>query len=60
VQRRWATWSARLAGVAGRTRFQQVDAETVTFPPASFDVLWSIECTEQLVDKRPFSERAAP
>ena len=59
VQRRWAAWSAALHGVRGRTAFRQADAETVEFPAGSFDVVWSIECTEHLFDKPAFFRRAA-
>jgi tocopherol O-methyltransferase len=59
VQRRWATASAWWQGVARRVTFLQVDAERCGFPPASFDVVWSIECTEHLHDKAAFFSRAA-
>lgn len=59
VQRGWARWSALVAGVGGRTRFACRDAETASFPRASFDVIWSIECTEHLFDKPAFFRRAA-
>jgi tocopherol O-methyltransferase len=59
VQRHWASFSARLEGLGGRTNFRWADAEKVEFPPASFDVLWSVECTEHLFDKPAFFRRAA-
>lgn len=59
VQRHWAAASARLQGVGGRTRFLADDAETLFFADRSFDVVWSIECTEHLADKPAFLERAA-
>ena len=59
VQRRWATTAARLLRVTDRVRFQQADAEEVTFPANGFDVVWSIECTEHLFDKRRFFQRAS-
>lgn len=59
VQRHWAAASARLQGVGGRTRFLADDAETLFLPDRSFDVVWSIECTEHLADKPAFLERAA-
>ena len=31
--------------------FRRVDAEKVEFPESSFDLSWSIECTEHLFDK---------
>lgn len=60
VQRYWAGLSSLVCGVGGRTRFQCVDAEIAEFPPESFDVLWSVECTEHLFDKPGFFARAAP
>lgn len=59
VQRRWATAAARLQGVGGLATFSRTDAEAADFPPASFDVVWSIECTEHLFDKAAFFRRAA-
>lgn len=59
VQRRWAAVSAMLHGVRRRTDFHQADAEGVDFAPESFDVVWSIECTEHLFDKPRFFQRAA-
>ena len=59
VQRRWASMAALLNGVTRSVRFRRVDAELVTFEPASFDVVWSIECTEHLFDKGAFFRRAA-
>jgi len=59
VQRRWAATSARLQGVGGLATFSRTDAEAAEFPPASFDVVWSIECTEHLFDKPAFFRRAA-
>lgn len=59
VQRGWAMAAARWQGVGGRTRFLRADAETITFPPASFDVIWLIECSEHLFDKAAFFRRAA-
>lgn len=57
VQRRWAALASRLSGTARRTRFLCHDAETVQLPPESFDVAWSIECTEHLFDKPAFFQR---
>ncbi len=59
VQRLWATVASRLHGEGRRTRFIQGDAEKVSFAPRSFDVLWSVECTEHLYDKPGFFRRAA-
>lgn len=59
VQRWWAAMSARWQGVGKRTTFLCADAEQVEFPDQSFDVVWSIECTEHLFDKTRFFQRAA-
>ena len=59
VQRFWASLAARWTGVGGRTRFLHQDAESVCFAPATFDVVWSIECTEHLFNKPAFFRRAA-
>ena len=59
MQRRWAAAAAQLQGVGSLTSFSRTDAEAAEFPPASFDVVWSIECTEHLFDKAAFFRRAA-
>ena len=59
MQRRWAGTSATLKGLRSRTKFLRQDAETADFEDASFDFLWSIECTEHLFDKERFFQRAA-
>lgn len=59
LQRRWATMSARWHGVSEQVEFRWADAEEVDVPLQSRDVVWSIECTEHLFDKRRFFERAA-
>jgi tocopherol O-methyltransferase len=59
VQARWASVSSRFHRVGSKTRFMAADAESVPFPPASFDVVWSVECTEHLFDKPAFFRRAA-
>lgn len=58
VQWQWARWAARVRR-AERVRFLCVDAERVELPPASFDVVWSIECTEHFFDKPQFFQRAS-
>lgn len=58
-QRRWAATAARFHGAGEKTRFLCADAEAVDFEPHSFDVVWSIECTEHLFDKPRFFLRAA-
>jgi len=59
LQRRWASLSAMLQGVGSRTDFRCADAEQVEFPDESFEIVWSIECTEHLFDKQRFFERSA-
>ncbi|HVU87553.1 MAG TPA: class I SAM-dependent methyltransferase [Pirellulales bacterium] len=59
VQRRWAQCAAGWHGVARQARFLCDDAEQVAFPPSSFDVVWSIECTEHLFNKSRFFRRAS-
>jgi tocopherol O-methyltransferase len=59
VQQVWAAMSARWQGVGGRTRFLRRDAEEVNFTANSFDVVWSVECTEHLFDKPALFRRAA-
>lgn len=59
IQRGWAALAARWQGVGGRTRFLRGDAEAIHFPPASFDVVWNVECSEHLFDKPAFFHRAA-
>ena len=59
IQRHWAAASAAVRGARSRTRFLAADAETVQFDPESFDVIWSVECTEHLFDKPQFFRRAS-
>jgi len=59
VQRQWAAASSRWHGVARQTDFRCADAEQVEFADGTFDVVWSIECTEHLFDKPRFFRRAA-
>lgn len=59
LQRWWAACSSRWHGAAARTEFRCADAEKVEFEPATFDVVWSVECTEHLFDKPRFFQRAA-
>lgn len=58
VQRRWATASGWWRGVSRSVTFLQTDVERQAFPPAAFDVVWSVECTEHLHDKAAFFSRA--
>jgi tocopherol O-methyltransferase len=59
VQRLWAQSSAWLSGVGRRARFVCQDAEGADFAPGTFDIVWSVECTEHLFDKPRFFERAS-
>jgi tocopherol O-methyltransferase len=59
VQWQWAKCAAFFHRARRRTRFLCTNAEQVTFPAESFDVVWSIECTEHLYDKSRFFQRAA-
>jgi len=59
VQRAWARIAAAVKGVGGRTRFWCGDAERIVFPPASFDVVWNVECSEHLFDKPAFFRKTA-
>jgi len=59
LQRRWARTAAWWQGVAATTEFRRDDVETEVFAAGSFDVVWSIECTEHLTDKPRFFERVA-
>ena len=45
--------------MASRTEFRCADAESVELGAETFDVVWSIECTEHLFDKPQFFARAA-
>ena len=58
VQRHWATMSSKINRVGERTRFLAEDAEKVVFDDDCFDVMWSVECTEHLFDKRDFFRKA--
>jgi tocopherol O-methyltransferase len=58
-QRWWATTAAGWHRVTAKTQFLCADAEHVSFEDASFDVVWSVECTEHLFDKPAFFKKAA-
>jgi tocopherol O-methyltransferase len=59
LQRLWARAAAWRAGTNGQARFLCGDAELARFAPASFDVVWSVECTEHLFDRAGFFRRTA-
>ena len=54
VQQAWATISAKLHGLGSRARFRCTDAERLTLPASSIDVMWNVECSEHLHDKPAF------
>ena len=58
VQKRWASVSSTFNRVSKQTRFLAEDAEKVCFDSESFDVVWSVECTEHLFNKPEFFRRA--
>ncbi|TWT89351.1 methyltransferase domain-containing protein [Neorhodopirellula pilleata] len=58
LQRRWAAVSSKVHRVGKRTRFLAEDAEKVVFSDGSFDVMWSVECTEHLFEKPDFFRKA--
>jgi tocopherol O-methyltransferase len=59
VQCTWARLAAAFSGVRPQVRILCQDAEYAAFPPAGFDIVWSIECTEHLFDKAAFFANAA-
>jgi tocopherol O-methyltransferase len=59
VQQVWGSVSARVFGVGPQTRFLVANAETVQFPPGSFDLIWVIESGEYLFEKEKFVHRMA-
>lgn len=59
IQKRWAATAALINRVSRQTRFLAEDAEQVNLDTASFDCVWSVECTEHLFDKPAFFQRAA-
>ena len=59
LQRRWAGFASRWHGVQRRTEFRCADAEAIALAAKTFDVVWSIECTEHLFDKPRFFANAA-
>jgi cyclopropane fatty-acyl-phospholipid synthase-like methyltransferase len=59
LQRHWARLSSRWHRTADKTEFRCADAEQIELDAESFDVVWSVECTEHLFDKPRFFARAA-
>lgn len=58
-QQWWASASARFHAAGSRVKFIHQDAELAEFSPQSFDIVWSVECTEHLFDKAAFFRRAS-
>ncbi|MCA9085615.1 MAG: class I SAM-dependent methyltransferase [Planctomycetaceae bacterium] len=58
-QQKWATLASWKAGVRRQTQFVCQDAEALQLEPGTFDVAWSIECTEHLFNKPEFFRRMA-
>jgi tocopherol O-methyltransferase len=54
-----ATEQAWAENLDDRTRFLIMDANRLDLPPASFDVVWVIECSEHLADKAGFIDACA-
>ena len=59
VQVRRANEQARAENLADRVRFLVMDANRLNLPPASFDVVWVVECSEHLADKAGFIDACA-
>jgi tocopherol O-methyltransferase len=59
IQRQWARLAAAWHRARRRVHFRCADAEDVQFPPATFDLIWTVECSEHLFDKPAFFRRAA-
>jgi tocopherol O-methyltransferase len=59
VQRLWAHRAAGWHRVSRAVRFRCADAEHMVFPPATFDVVWTVECSEHFFDKPAFFRRSA-
>jgi tocopherol O-methyltransferase len=59
VQVKRATEQARAENLDDRVRFLVMDANRLDLPPASFDVVWVIECSEHLADKAGFIDACA-
>lgn len=58
-QARLASQNAQIAAVADRTKFLVEDADTWDFPPAAFDLVWTMESSEHFADKDRYFRNAA-
>jgi tocopherol O-methyltransferase len=54
-----AAEQARAENLDDQARFLVMDANRLDLPPASFDVVWVIECSEHLADKARFLDSCA-
>lgn len=59
VQMETATKRAHALGLDRQVEFQVSDANRLELEPASFDAVWTIECSEHLFDKPRFMASAA-
>jgi tocopherol O-methyltransferase len=59
VQTRLAQGRARSLGLGKQVQFATADANALDFAPESFDVIWNIECSEHLANKRKFFSDSA-
>jgi len=59
IQCWWARCRARWKNLHHRVRFLRGDVCRQTWAEATFDVLWIIECSEHLEDKRRFFENSS-
>jgi tocopherol O-methyltransferase len=59
VQARMAASQARARGLAGRARFEVLDANQWQPEPSSVDLIWIMESSEHFRDKPGFFERCA-
>jgi len=58
-QSRLASQNARIAAVEHRARFFIGDAEHWQFPPAAFDLVWTMEASEHFADKLRYFRNVA-
>jgi len=54
VQAAMAAETASVEGLSERVRFEVSDANHLALQPESFDVVWVVECSEHLEDKKQF------
>lgn len=59
VQAKAGTRRAKAQGLEARVVFEVHDANELDFPAESFDVVWTVECSEHLFDKADFFRRCA-